>query len=518
MKLNDYLETTEKMKPSDADSLASEFGERMDVDVYPRSITVANDSLLFLARRDGTKCLVSVSANEGSGAGNFSGAAERVPWEAVRAQAIFFPTSVENAAALRHVLPFLAARPLGLAKSAGFGDRLGLATPGHVRAMRDSTMAPTMAPIFAQQSMRENARTGRTPQQVMDDALWGAFQEGWREGFGADADHLKTISDVDLCVAAGYSFYTVDPGEFVDNAAEACPRADLERKLAALPWATLESSARELRCLAAKPVDLGTMAASVTEEEWLRAAAKYGKAVAHTVTMYRHLKERVGEKPFDFEMSVDETETPSTLAEHLYIARELKRLGVRCVSLAPRYVGTFEKGVDYIGDLKEFERSFAGHLAVAKAFGPYKLSLHSGSDKFSIYPIAARLAANLVHLKTAGTSYLEALRAIAVLNPSLFREIVPFAAERYATDRASYHVSADPAKMPPIQVFPDGKLGLLLDDFHSREVLHVTFGSVINDPRFREPFFATLRDEEETYYEVLERHFRRHLAPFGIAS
>jgi tagaturonate epimerase len=514
MKLTDYLAAREPIAPRDADSWASEFGERMDAEVYPRSITAAKGSLLFLARRGDTKYLVSISGNEGGGAGNFAGAAESAPWDEGGAQAILFHTSAENAAVLCSVLPFLAARPLDLAKSAGFGDRLGLATPGHVRAARGSTMAP----IFAQQSMRENARTGRTPQQVMDDALWGAFQEGWRDGFGADADHLKTIADVDLCVAAGYSFYTVDPGEFVDNEAGACPPADLERKLAALPWATLESSVSDLRRLAAKPVDLGTMTANVTEEEWLRAAAKYGKAVAHTVMMYRHLNERMGEKPFDFEMSVDETETPSTLAEHLYIAQELKRLRVRCVSLAPRYVGTFEKGVDYIGDLKEFERSFAGHLAVSRAFGPYKLSLHSGSDKFSVYPIAARLAGNLVHLKTAGTSYLEALRAVAVMNPSLFREIVPFAAARYATDRASYHVSADPARMPPIQALPDGKLGLLLDDFHAREVLHVTFGSVINDARFREPFFATLRDEEETYYQVLERHFRRHLTPFGTAN
>ena len=86
-------------------------------------------------------------------------------------------------------------------------------------------------------------------------------------------------------------------------------------------------------------------------------------------------------------MSVDESETVTTLAEHIYIANELKRLGVKWVSLAPRYVGDFEKGVDYIGDLNEFEKSSPG-VSVAKTFGPYKLSLHSGSDKFSVYPIA----------------------------------------------------------------------------------------------------------------------------------
>jgi hypothetical protein len=253
-------------------------------------------------------------------------------------------------------------------------------------------------------------------------------------------------------------------------------------------------------------------------EELLRAAAKYGRVVAHTVKMYRHLAKVMGSRPFELEMSVDETDTITSLPEHVYIAHELRRLGVRWVSLAPRYVGTFEKGVDYIGNLDEFEQSFARHLAVANSYGPYKLSLHSGSDKFSVYPIAARVAGELVHLKTAGTSYLEALRAIAKVNPHLFREIASLAASRYPTDRASYHVSAELSKMPnPVSV-PDDQLTTLLDSFDSREILHVTFGSVLNHAPFRAPFFAALRSNEEVYSEMLEKHFNRHLSPFRAAG
>ena len=118
------------------------------------------------------------------------------------------------------------------------------------------------------------------------------------------------------------------------------------------------------------------------------------------------------------------------------------------MSLAPRFVGRFEKGVDYIGDLGELEKDVAAHAALARHFGPYKLSLHSGSDKFSVYPIAARLAKGLVHLKTAGTSYLEALRTAAAVDPAFFRAIYAFARERYDTDKASYHVSAELGKAP----------------------------------------------------------------------
>ncbi|MDO9130196.1 MAG: tagaturonate epimerase family protein, partial [Anaerolineales bacterium] len=186
--------------------------------------------------------------------------------------------------------------------------------------------------------------------------------------------------------------------------------------------------------------------------------------------------------------------------------------------LAPRYVGRFEKGVDYIGDLAAFEADFAGHAAIARQFGPYKLSLHSGSDKFSIYPIATHLAHGLVHLKTAGTSYLEALRTIAALDSDLFREIYAFARECYEHDRASYHVSAE-LKHAPLPVSVTDWPGLL-EQLDAREILHVTFGSVLTEKaadgqkRFYERLISALRANPESYAANLERHFIRHLQPF----
>ena len=146
--------------------------------------------------------------------------------------ALLCPLTPANARALRARLPWLNPAPLGLATSAGFGDRLGIATPGHVRALAGTAIAP----VFAQQSVRENARTGRTPQAVLDDALWGAMQAGWRAPWGADADHLKTPDAVEPFVRAGYSFYTVDPSDHVDNAAQTDAPPCLAEKVAALPW------------------------------------------------------------------------------------------------------------------------------------------------------------------------------------------------------------------------------------------------------------------------------------------
>ncbi len=261
---------------------------------------------------------------------------------------------------------------------------------------------------------------------------------------------------------------------------------------------------------------------SITFDEptLLKAAVKYGNAVAHVADMYQHLVQAAGTRPFEFEVSVDETEQPTSHAEHIYIASELNRLGVKWISLAPRYVGRFEKGVDYIGDLAAFETDFAGHAAIARHFGPYKLSLHSGSDKFSIYPIATRHTGGLVHLKTAGTSYLEALRTIAAVDPSFFREIYEFAPERYNTDRVSYHVSAELKRAPlPNSV---SNWPALLDQFDAREILHVTFGSVLTDKtalgdwRFRTRFMDFLRANPEAYAANLEKHFVRHLTLFAL--
>jgi hypothetical protein len=408
---------------------------------------------------------------------------------------------------------------LGLATSAGFGDRLGVATPGHVRALRAA--GGGIRPIFAQQSIRENARTGRSPRAVIDDAVWGAFEAGWTEGFGADADHLKTPADVESCAAEGYTFFTIDPGEHVDGRADAATAADIQAAADLLPWAELQTDmASMLDRFAGLAVDLDGSRVTLDENQVRRAAVKYGRAIAHIVRMFHGVEAATKGRPFELEVSVDETDTPTSHGEHVVIASELKRLGVRWVSLAPRFVGRFEKGVDYIGDLRAFDEDVRVHAAIARRFGPYKISLHSGSDKFSIYGAAARETRGVVHLKTAGTSYLEALRAVADVSPAFFRAIYAFSRGRYDQDKVSYHVSASVARTPLPGDVKDGDLSALLDDFDVREILHVTFGSVLTTRgpdgalTYADALMRLLRTNPDVYAECLERHFIRHLAPF----
>jgi hypothetical protein len=491
----------EERRASSNPNLEQGLAREGGIEIYPRSVVEHGQATFFLARSegDGAKHLGVLGDAAGfSGTPHGSGA-------------LLCPTTAGNAAALRGRLPWLCPVPLGLQASAGFGDRLGLATPGHIRAAR---RFEAIAPIFAQQSVRENARTRRTPEQVLDDALWGIFQEGWREPWGADADHLKTPADVEAFVAVGYTLYTFDPGDHVDDGAEGVPPGELKAKVEALPWAALEDTAQDLqRRFLDRRFDLEGFTLEFDQEALWRAAAKYGRAIAHTARMYRHLAGRLSEESFEVEVSVDETATPTSPAEHLYIARELQRLGVRWVSLAPRFVGRFEKGVDYVGDLQVFAGEFARHVGVARALGPYKLSLHSGSDKFSIYPVVADLARGLVHLKTAGTSYLEALRAMAQEEPAFFRKILAFSIACYPRDRASYHVSARLENVPQPGGLGDAALPGLLDQFDARQVLHVTFGSVLD--RFGARLQEKLFEHENIYHALLEAHFVRHLKPFA---
>jgi hypothetical protein len=491
----------------------------LNLDVSPRSIVTAGGIEWGLARTAGGLRLVGAAP---PGPGVFRGFEGDVS-DAAGTRVLVGPLSAANAAALRAALPWLAPTTIGCRISAGLGDRLGVATPGHVRAIRDT--GGGIAPIFAQQSIREMVRTGRTPQHVMDDAMWGVFEEGWQSGFGSDADHLKEPEEIDNCAAAGFTLFTIDPGEHVNPSVEAMSQSDLTASLDALPWDLLDDSYAALGSrFLGRRFDLDGLVVEFDRHALVKAAVKYGRAVAHVTAMFRHLERTVSGRPFELEVSVDETDEPTSHAEHVYIAKELARLGVRWVSLAPRFVGRFEKGVDYIGDLAAFERHYAGHAAVARALGPYKISLHSGSDKFSIYPIAAAHSRGLVHLKTAGTSYVEAIRTVAALDPALFRVLYAFARERYETDRASYHVSAELAKAPDADHVPDARLDAIIDQFDARQVLHVTFGSVLTacseDGRslFADRLRALLARHPDAYAENLTRHFARHLQPFAASA
>ncbi|MBC7093318.1 hypothetical protein H5T53_04870 [Candidatus Bipolaricaulota bacterium] len=455
-------------------------------EVYPRSVQVCGGVRLGLVRGPEGKLLFLSIAVPG-----FSGSPHR--------GGLLCPLTPENAQALVGLVPELRPRRLPPGPSFGFGDRIGLATPGHIRACAGARAFP----VLAQQSVRENARTGRTLEDVLVHAIFGAFQEGYQGGFGADADHVKEVEDALHAADLGYTFFTCDPSDHA-VAVERLPLAEVAKRFRSLPDAD-----RLRREYLGREFILDKGALRFTEEDLARAAVKYSRAVAFAVEMYRALVARLPHG-FDFELSVDETETPTTPLEHLFLALELRRHDVALASLAPRFPGAMEKAVDWRGDPVHFRRELRAHLAIARAFGPYRLSLHSGSDKFSLYPILAEEADGLWHVKTAGTSYLVALEVVARVAPPLFRRVVRLSLDRFPEDRKSYHLSADLRRLPVLEGRPDERLLELLAQNDARQVLHVAFGSVLKSP-LGEELRRVLSEHEEEHYEALAQHLGRHL-------
>lgn len=424
------------------------------------------------------------------------------------------PLSHENRLVLNTYLPYThpvantTKRP-----SIGLGDRLGEATPGHIWALEGTSVFP----IFAQQSIRELNFTDRTFKDVIDAASYAVFQEGYTSGFGADGDHLKKSEEIKQALEDGATMITLDSSEQIDPTIQNLDEGQLQARYEALD--------REIRELyeglyAEQEFPVGTSTLKLDLPTLKRDILTYHKALDFIQIIYeQHILP--SEHPIDFEISIDETDTPTDPKSHLFIAKELKRRHVLISTLAPRFVGEFQKGIDYIGDTAEFERQLVLHAAIAKQYR-YRLSIHSGSDKFSIFPILAKTIKGSFHVKTAGTNWLEAVRLVAEKEPSLYRKMHSHALKRFGDAKAFYHVTTDIEKIKNLDTMKDEDLPSYLNDDNARQLLHITYGYLLEDTDetgkklFKDAFFSLLSREEEHYKQLLDAHISRHLSLLGF--
>ncbi|PWH06255.1 hypothetical protein DEO23_04520 [Brachybacterium endophyticum] len=466
-------------------------------------------------RRDGTGLLLRAAA-----AGDLA-AFEGTVSEADGGAVLEGPADHANALALRAAIPALRPQLVsGHRTSVGTGDRTGLATSGQARAFAD--VGQGVFPVFAQQSIREMDRLGRSAREVLDDAVFGLVENGWESGYGADCDHIKSTEGIDRGLDAGFRMFTLDPGDEVRDVTAGIT----DQQVDALPWAALEDSRSDvLARYRGLVLEAAGERIAPTDAEILTAAVKYGGAVAEAVRLHRHLHEnapREAGAEVEVEIAVDETAWQTTFFEHHYLATELERLGVGWFSFAPRYVDGFEKGLEFRGNREELRRNLEVHHAVAELHGGYKISLHSGSDKFSVYPLALEATDGLVHLKTSGTSYLCALEAIAEEDPELFGTIWDISRAGYARAKASYQVSAHEDRTPAdlTGIRTEDLVDLVRENEDARQILHVGYGdsltaALADGTALADRFAADLRARHDLYTEVLTPHIARHLAPFA---
>lgn len=449
----------------------------LPINAYPASLNELPEGYLYMA---------DLGAEDGlyfSGTGcPITGATEEKP-------GLFrIPMNHSTARQLWKLLPWTAPRQvLKEERTFGTGDRLGIATLGHIRAVKEYDVFP----VFAQQSMRELTLMGNTYDNVLDRVTFQVLQAGYRRGYGADGDHLKTEADIHMAINCGVSMITLDCSEHIH----------CERSQASL---TPELEARYL----SGPIRLPGATIEFTAQTLSQALAIFGDAIVFATHIYRNC---IQGKNVDLEISMDETDASTTPEQHYFVANELLKAGVPFCTMAPRFYGEFQKGVDYIGELSRFQQEAAVHAAIADHFG-YKLSVHSGSDKFSVFPAIGELTKEHFHVKTAGTSWLEALRVVANEDPVLFREIYSYAQTVFQECRAYYHVSTELSMTPNIGSVEDAALPELLNQNAPRQLLHITYGKIMNHPAYRDRLYQLWRTHREEYQSLLAAHIGRHLS------
>jgi len=474
------------------------------VKVYPKSFEQHGNTKLLMIRDGYTKYLIA--AGEGPLFDELRGE--------VRDGGKVCPLSHENRLVLNKYFDYTVPRAFGTqVATIGLGDRLGLASPGHIKTVAGRDVRP----ILAQQSIRELNLTGRDYKQVIDAAAFAVFQEGYKDGYGADGDHLKVESDIKMSLELGFTMLTLDCSEKIDNTIEGLSADAIEAKYNALP-AEVRSD-YESKYLN-QSFQVGEYTLGFDKASLMKNVLIYGDAINFMEYVYNTYIVKA-DREVDFEISIDETATPTDPAAHYLIAKELVSRGVtKIYSMAPRFCGEFQKGIDYIGDLEQFERELAVHAAIADHFG-YKLSIHSGSDKFSVFQLVAKYTKGRFHVKTAGTNWLEAVRTVAKVNPGLYRKMHQHALEHFEEAKAYYHVTTDINAIKPLSEVADEDLHEYMNENNARQLIHITYGILLQakdengKPLFKDEFYRTLIGQEEQYEAALISHIGKHLDLLG---
>jgi len=489
----------------DAVKKVAEYAE--DYRIYPRSIIKKGKSFYFLAKIDQKKKLVIL--NKSKNFDDFQGKTEKL----AGFKAKIAPLSHYNAEILREVFPFTAPSKIGNQKaSIGLGDRLGIATPGHIEAVKKSNAMP----VFAQQSVKELKLTGRSFKSVLDDVSWAVFQEGYQNGFGADADHLKEKPEIKEALDLGYTMLTLDCTDYINDNFAQTAESDIESAYAEVPDYLRDGL--ESKYLNKTFVLNSGYQLEYNKVNFKKIVLSYYQ-ILDFVKEIQHLIKRSA-RDVDLEISIADSLNSTSPEAHFFVANEFKRNNIEVNSLALNFVGEFQKGIDYIGDLEKFEKEFEIHADIADRFG-YKLSIHSGSDKFSIFPIIGRKTQGRVHIKTSGTNWLEAIKVVAENDPSLYRDIHSYALKKFEEAKEIYQVNTDLSKVPELAVMSDQELGELLEIDEVRQLLHITYGFILQDKKdgrfiFRDRLYKLLDEYDKDYRSGLERHIGRHLNKLGF--
>jgi tagaturonate epimerase len=479
--------------------------------LYPHSLSRLPGTAAVLGAQDGRQRRLVLLTGRSDGGSGFD---QQPVFEARRDEVRLrvYDASPELILSLREHLPWL--RPRTNPGSPGFstGDRVGLATPAHVRAIEGSSFFPCLA----QQSSAENMATGRSWKDVLADVLFGVLREGWRGGFGADADCLRTEAEIEAAAAAGYVRFTIDLGYYAGVVSN-FDRKELGRRFVEIEQSIPGADGWRRRFLG-RTFELQTgfrkQAIAFDEKSFLVTMLKYGLAFDRM----RHMCEAVGRfrrgRPYEIEVSFFGSGERTTPHEHLFVALQAAEEGYSLAAVAPRFVGEFRKGLDYKGNPSKLARNMALHAAVARAVNSHAISIHSASDKFSIYPFIGEACDGNFHIKTSGTSYLEALRAAARRDRELFEAIVHETLEGWQSGASTYDFALDPSVLPEPERLDETELEEhYLGWDQGRHLLCESHGRILGtNGALKRKLVGLLMDHETLHHALITEHLKRHIS------
>lgn len=409
--------------------------------------------------------------------------------------------------------------------SIGIGDRFGRQGAAQLRALIAARSSGVqLAPVW-NKSHREHTIVGTRPEDVRREADEATRLLGWTAPYFVDADHIG-LAQVERFAPAS-DFFTIDVADRIGERA-----ADRD---------TAAFVARHARFLGTLEIPGVAAPLQIERETIQRAAAGFLLAAQEAQRVFEKIAEAKGGGDFVTEVSMDETSQPQTPVELLFILAALADLHVPVQTIAPRFTGRFNKGVDYVGDVARFAREFRDDLAVvAFAVDQFalpsnlKLSVHSGSDKFSIYgPMreAMRESGAGIHLKTAGTTWLEEIIGLASAGGDgldIAKEIYRAALVRREELCGPYAsvIDIDPARLPSPEVVDGWDEAAFASAVrhdptcpgynpHVRQLLHVGY--------------KVAAEMGGRYLDVLEKHaavvgrgvtenlYTRHICPLFLA-
>jgi len=329
----------------------------------------------------------------------------------------------------------------------GMGDRFAHQGKAQLRAVIAANEAGIeLFPVW-NKSFREHSIVGSEPQDLRNEADSAVKELSWDKDYFVDADHIN-LTTVEAFLP-GSNFYTLDVADFVGQ-----PPDESQMR------SFLSASQSFLGDLSIPGIDTRF---EISEELLRGVAGKFLVAIQKAREIYSFIAGQRGADSFVTEISIDETDTAQTPIELFLILKMIAAEEIPVQTIAPKFTGRFNKGVDYVGDLDQFEKEFNEDLHVIRyAVGTFglpaelKLSVHSGSDKFSLYPIIGKLIRKHdagLHLKTAGTTWLEEVIGLAESEGQgleLAKEVYRGAFENFEELAVPYStvIDIDPAKLP----------------------------------------------------------------------